>query len=508
MIFNRSSGILLHITSLPGKFGIGDIGREAHKFIDFLAYAKQSYWQILPIGPTGDSYSPYTLFSSFAGNSAFISLELIVEDGYLRSDDLESSPQQVNGHSNFGEIIKWKDELLVLASKNYFESATSKEKNEFRRFCDENKFWLDDFSLFIILKKIHNHSLWTDWTPEFSERDPNALGEIRTKYSEELDHIKLVQYFFHKQWEILCKYAHQNNVQIIGDVPIYVAHDSADVWANQTLFHLDKKGNLDRQSGVPPCIFSKTGQLWGNPIYKWENHKKTGYKWWISQIKKLFTMVDVIRIDHFNGFVKYWEVPAGNKTAKNGKWVDGPGEDFFTTLTQELGSMPIFAEDLGEIAEEARPVREKFGYPGLIILQFAFSQKNFNADDFPKSSVVYTGTHDNDTTVGWFNTTKGNSIQTDEDILAERKAALDYLRTNGENIHWDMIELALSTKSNTAIIPIQDVMGLDSKARMNIPGKANGNWTWRFTWDMLTTEMVTTLKDLTIKHNRYFDTNE
>jgi len=502
MNFKRSSGILLHITSLPGKYGIGELGNEAYRFIDTLVEAGQSLWQILPIGPTGNSYSPYQLYSSFAGNSALISLELLVKEGYLESDLITSRTSQLTKQPDFTDIKKWKTELLEMACQNFFDKSIESDLNDYKLFCERNRLWLQDYALFTILKRIHQNMTWIEWDLKYINRDPNALLDIQKTYNDQIENIQLVQYFFHKQWKKLLNYAHKNKIQIIGDIPIYVAHDSADVWANQSLFYLNKDGTMNRQSGAPPCIFSKTGQLWGNPIYRWGVHKKTGYKWWISQIKKLFTMVDIIRIDHFNGFVKYWEVPADESTAENGVWIDGPGENFFKELSTNLGSMPIIAEDLGEASEDAKPIREKFEFPGLKILQFSFTNNNESPNNFPENSVVYTGTHDNDTTIGWFNTTSGNAVQTKKEVKAERKSAQTFLKSDGKNIHWDMINLALKVKSKMAIIPLQDILGLGSEARMNIPGKPNGNWTWRFSWDMLTPEMIRKMKTLTKKHKR------
>ncbi|MBC8215046.1 MAG: 4-alpha-glucanotransferase [Candidatus Marinimicrobia bacterium] len=502
MVFHRSSGILLHITSLPGQYGIGEIGPHAYTFIDRLKTMGQHLWQILPIGPTGLSASPYQSLSSFAGNPLLISFELLIKNGYLKTSEVQTLNTLSEIHIDSNSVFSLRSSILNIVAEN-FQSRASKEFIEnFREFCSTNSVWLDDFALFITLKELHNNQAWADWKWEYKHRNPDALSEIAEKYKSDILKVKILQFLFHDQWHSLIDYAHKRNVRIIGDIPIYVAYDSVDVWANQSLFHLDCDGKMDRLSGAPPCYFSETGQLWGNPIYNWDVHKKTRYKWWVSQIKKLFTMVDIVRIDHFNGFVKYWEVPANSKNAKNGRWIQGPGEDFFNVITQELGPLPIIAEDLGEASKEAEPVRKIFEFPGLKILQFAFGE-NEDPMDYPKSCVVYTGTHDNDTTKGWFTMHSGQGrAQTEDEISAERKNVLEYFETDGSEIHWDMIDLALQTPANTTIIPLQDVMGLDSKARMNIPGTANGNWTWRFTWDMLSDKMITRLKHLTNKYNR------
>jgi len=499
---HRSSGILLHITSLPGRYGIGEIGPHAYTFIDRLKTMGQHLWQILPIGPTGFSASPYQLLSTFAGNPFLISFDLLLKNGLLKKSELQSLNAFSKTRIDFKSILPLRSSVLNIVAEKFYSRASKESITDFCDFCSNNGAWLDDYSLFTTLKELHKNQTWADWKSEYKDRNPDALSEIKEKYKANILKVKILQFLFHDQWKSLMDYAHQKNVYIIGDIPIYVAYDSADVWANQSLFHLDKKGKMDRLSGAPPCYFSKEGQLWGNPIYNWDVHKITGYTWWVSQIKKLFTMVDIVRIDHFNGFVKYWEVPANSKTAKNGYWVQGPGEDFFEVITQELGPLPIIAEDLGEASGDAEPIRKKFGFPGLEILQFAFGEEK-KPGDYPEICVVYTGTHDNDTTKGWFTMKPEHGrVQSESEIVAERKTVLEYFGTDGSEIHWDMIDFALQSSANTTIIPLQDVMGLGSDARMNIPATANGNWAWRFSWDMLSDDMITRLKYLTKIYNR------
>ncbi len=500
MEFPRESGILLHPTSLPGPYGIGDIGPAARRFVDELVDMGQHLWQILPHGLTGYGDSPYQSFSTFAGNPLFISLDLLVEEGFLDPEHLKGYPSFPSETVDYGEVIPVKENLLALACRHFVERASERQKAGFKAFCNANEDWLEDFALFMALKRAHNMEPWTTWETGLIKRKPAALKKAREKYADEIEHAKILQFLFDVQWHALRTYCCERSVKIVGDIPIFVAHDSADAWAHPELFYLDDMGQPTVVAGVPPDYFSATGQLWGNPLYKWDYHKKTGYAWWTKRMKKIFEMVDIVRIDHFRGFAAYWEVPGGAETAIDGQWVDGPGPDLFDVLKKNLGDIPVIAEDLGVITEDVDALRDRFNFPGMRILQFAFGNddkaEDYRPHNYPENCVVYTGTHDNDTTVGWFNSTPGNTTRTQEDIDAEHRTILDYIGTDGHQIHWDLIGLAMRSKANTVVFPLQDLMALGTEARMNIPGTKSGNWRWRFTWDMLTPEIKHTMKCL------------
>lgn len=551
MDFERSSGLLLHPTSFPSKYGIGDFGSYAYKFIDFLKKAKQSLWQILPLGPTSFGDSPYQSFSTFAGNFLLISPELLVKENYLKKEDLVKIPEFDDTTIDYGVTIEYKNSLYRKAYENFKLSATNEQKLAYNKFCTKNISWLEDYTLFVALKdyfinqrniqednleknvdsnkesdtinnedikvfsneenqesKIFNqefetfkkaHSkilsgtivndyyfgaVWSTWPEDLVTRKPEALNEWKEKLSDEIKYYKFLQYEFLRQWNKLKDYANTNNIKIIGDIPIFVAYDSADTWANPDLFHLDTKGFPKVVAGVPPDYFSATGQLWGNPLYKWENHKKTEYKWWIDRIKETLKLVDIVRIDHFRGFDEYWEIPANEKTAINGKWKKGPGKDLFIAIKKALGKLPIIAEDLGIISDSVGKLRDYFDFPGMKILQFAFLEDDVKAENpyLPhnanKNSVIYSGTHDNNTTKGWYK----EISDIEKDIIRR------YMNISGENISWDFIRLAYSTVCNMAIVTMQDIMNLDSDCRMNTPGEASNNWQWRYTQDMLLDE--------------------
>ena len=500
----QESGILLHVTSLPGDYGIGEIGKEAKQFIDCLKKMGQSLWQILPLGYPGNTQSPYDLLSSFAGNPLLISLETLAKNGYLEEKSLLINSKQENHQIDFGSLIHYKIDILNRAAETFYNHTSEEIERLYQNFCKENDYWLDDYSLFLTLKKIHNGKAWNHWSDSFRNRETIALKNINDEYFSEIEKIKIIQFLFHSQWKGLKKYANKNEVNIIGDLPLYVTYDSAEVWANPELFSLNSNGDMSFVSGVPPCFFSKTGQLWGHPLYQWEAHEASHYKWWKSRFKKLYEMVDIIRIDHFNGIAKYWKVPAESSTAVNGEWVEGPGENFFEEIFNYLNENSIIAEDLGEAEKEGRELKNKYGIPGMKILQSAFGNgyKSY-PHSYTENCVVYTGTHDNDTTVGWFHSQPGEgNTQTKNEIDTERMNVLKYLKTDGKEIHWDMIKIALSSKAKTVIIPLQDILGLDSSARMNIPGTVSGNWRWRFDWSMLTEGIMHRMKILTTKFNR------
>ncbi len=453
---------------------MGSLGKEAYEFADFLAAAGQRLWQVLPLGPTGYGDSPYQLFSAFAGNPLLIDLEEIVP-----AEDVPAFPED---RVDFGAVQAWKLPLLRRAASLF------QPDEEYLQFCRRNASWLDDYALFAALKDEHRGEVWTHWDAPTAHRDPVRLAEWREQLAAEIATQKFWQYTFFRQWEGLKSYCHERQIRIMGDVPIYVAHDSADVWCNPDLFELDENGNPAKVAGVPPDYFSSTGQLWGNPIYRWDRLAKTGYQWWIERLRAAFAMVDLVRLDHFRGFQAYWEVPGGETTAVNGRWVNGPGEALFDACQAALGKLPILAENLGVITPEVEAIRHKFGLPGMSVLQFAFGTDpqapTFRPHNYPTSVVAYSGTHDNDTTVGWWSS-EGVSTRTPEDIERERDFARQYLHTAGTEIQWDFIRALMASVADTVLIPLQDVLGLGNEARMNTPGVASGNWGWRFRDGML-----------------------
>jgi 4-alpha-glucanotransferase len=504
MSFPRASGILLHPTSLPGRFGCGDLGPEAYRFLEFLVESKQRLWQILPLGPTGYGDSPYQSFSAFAGNPLLISLDKLVGERLLLPSDLEESPSFPEGRVDYGSVIEFKTALLKISFENFKAADRQNTRDEFETFCRENSTWLEDFALFMALKEAHEGAVWNMWEPDIASRQPEAIERWSQVLAGPVQCHKYLQYQFFKQWSALKQFANEQGISLIGDVPIFVAHDSADVWAHPELFYLDDAGRPTVVAGVPPDYFSRTGQLWGNPLYRWQVIKERGYTWWIDRVKAALATVDIIRLDHFRGFEAYWEVPATEETAVNGRWVKGPGADLFHALRVAFSthSLPIIAEDLGVITPEVEAIRDHFEFPGMRVLQFAFDDGMTNLHtpyQYPRNCVVYTGTHDNDTSLGWFR----NSGKPEETELA-----LKYLGTKGREFNWDFIRLALSSVADTAIIPLQDVLGLDSEARMNYPSKASGNWSWRYPPDALTVEIKERLAEMTEVYGRAGEVSE
>lgn len=514
MSFPRASGILLHPTSLPSRFGIGDLGVEAYRFVDFLVDSGQQFWQVLPLGPTGYGDSPYTCFSAMAGNPLLISLEALRDNGFLTDEDLDSLPEFPTEAVDFGHVIQTKlpfqlngassteMPLLRKACENFKIYASPLQRKEFEGFCQATVYWLEDYALFMALKDANGGVSWINWDSAIAKRQPEVITEWRQRLAAEIFYHKFLQFEFFRQWSELKNYANLRGIEIIGDMPIYVAHDSAEVWAHREYFYLDEEtGEPALMAGVPPDYFSENGQLWGNPIYNWERLEQEGFHWWNQRFQTMLAYVDWIRIDHFRGFEAYWEVQQGEKTAVNGRWVKGPGEKLFNLLNQNLGKLPIIAEDLGVITPEVEALRDQFGFPGMKILHFAFGSDPGNPYlpfNYPRNSIVYTATHDNDTTVGWF-----TELSNDENKEYERQAFLRYLGcTSSEGIHWDLIRLALSSVADLAIIPLQDVLGLGSEARMNTPGKASGNWSWRYYSDALTDEIRDRLKTMTETYGR------
>ena len=497
MPFPRSSGILLHPTSFPSRFGIGDLGLEAYSFIDFLKESHQQYWQVLPLGPTGYGNSPYMCYSAMAGNPLLISPEKLLDEGLLAEEDFANLPGFPVEKVDFEQVVPIKIGLLKKACENFRANATPIQQREFEGFCDSKAYWLDNYALFMALKDDSNGASWNAWEPEFVKRKPEALAQVQDRLNGEIFYYKFVQFEFFRQWSNLKSYANMRGIDIIGDIPIYVAHDSADVWAHPDIFCLDKETGVAAQmAGVPPDYFSATGQLWGNPVYNWEELQKQDFRWWVQRFEAMLDYVDIIRIDHFRGFEAYWSVPQGEETAINGKWVEAPGDAFFEVIRQKLGKLPVLAEDLGVITPEVEALRDKYEFPGMKVLQFAFGSdpgNPFLPFNYPRNAVVYTGTHDNDTTVGWFNTANDN----------EKHNLWLYLGCiSPEGINWDLIRLALSSIANQAIIPLQDVLGLGNEARMNFPSIAEGNWEWRYQAAALTEELGDRLKVLTRLNGR------
>lgn len=506
MRFPRRSGILFHPTSLPGDAGIGDFGRGAYVFCDFLAHAGHKLWQVLPLNPTGYGDSPFQCFSAVAGNPLLISLQNLEERGLLSGADLEPTPNFAADRVEYGAVLEYKIPLLKKAAQAFLSDADRNEGAQFKNFCALNADWLDDFALFMACKDAHAGVRWTEWQADLASRQPSALQNWRARLAQQMDIIKFWQWVFFQQWQALRDYAHAHQLSIIGDIPIYVAHDSADVWANREFFCLDGRGNPTKVAGVPPDYFSATGQLWGNPIYDWERLRSTGYGWWVERFRAALRLYDIVRMDHFRGFEAYWEVSANDATAEHGIWIKGPGAQLFDALQAKLGELPIIAENLGVITPEVEHIRHKFEFPGMAILQFAFGNDpqgpTFRPHNYVRNLVAYTGTHDNDTTVGWWNSKgSGDSIRTAEDVEKEHAFAKRYLGNINEPINWALIRGVLSSVADTAILPMQDVLGLGSEARMNLPGTASGNWRWRMRPDALTPQLAERVRLL----NRAYD---
>ena len=495
----RKSGVLLHPTSLPGPHGIGDLGPQAYRFVDCLAQNGQSLWQVLPLGPTGYGNSPYMCLSAFAGNPLLISLERLNEDGLLTRGEIRPHPDFSAHRVDYPTVQSFKRPLLATAFSRCMSAPDHPHHTDFAAFCHTHRAWLDFFALFMALKEAHGQAAWTTWDTGAAQRDPEALQAWQDTLKSEIELHKYLQFLFFKQWTSLKSYCNHRGVSIVGDLPLYVAHDSAEVWSRPSLFHLDSDGNPTVIAGVPPDYFSSSGQLWGNPIYRWERMAENGYAWWIERFLLNLTLFDILRIDHFRGFEAYWEVPAHAQTAVHGRWVKGPGQDLFRAVQAALGPVQVIAEDLGVITEEVDALRDTLGFPGMRILQMAFGNdpkaSEYRPHNHVHCSVVYTATHDHNTSLGWFTSPPGTqSTQSGEEIEQERRYLLDYVGTNGEKIHWDLIRLALGSTARTAVIPLQDILGLSTEARMNRPGTSEGNWEWRFTHEQLSPEILARLK--------------
>lgn len=506
MKFARSSGVLLHPTSLPGPFGIGDLGQSAYDFADFLAGSSQHIWQILPLGPTGYGDSPYQGLSAFAGNTLLISPEKLVAEKFISKEDIASPPRFTADKVSYGKVIEYKRKLLREAFDNFKKSSDVVKQTEFLAFCQKHQDWLDDYALFVALKDMHDGASWDQWEPRFARRKEEALEKATDELADRIEAEKFFQYLFFHQWAELRAYCNKKSVFLVGDMPIFVAYDSVDVWRNNNFFKLSREGSPTVVAGVPPDYFSATGQLWGNPLYNWESLKEDRFGWWIKRFRMALETVDVMRLDHFRGFAACWEIPAGETTARKGRWVHTPGRELFKALTRAFDPLPLIVEDLGVITPDVEQLRDDFEFPGMRILQMAFGSDACNIDlphNYVPHSVVYTGSHDHDTVLGWFRSKAGaGSTRDAAQIEKEREHCLRYLRSDGKQINWDFIEAAFASVSCIAVVPLQDVLGLGSQARMNLPASQEGNWSWRFRSEMLTGQQSDKLVELTVLYGR------
>jgi 4-alpha-glucanotransferase len=484
----RASGILLHPSSLPSRGGIGDLGPAAYEFLDFLGAARQTLWQILPLGPVGLGNSPYSSVSAFAGNPLLISLERLAEAGWIDRGRLAVLPEH-EGPVDYDRVRAYKLPLLREAATNFLASAKGNARARYERFISHNAWWLDDYVLFVNLRERYPQRGWYQWPRKLARRQPQALAQAREEFGRALDVSRAIQFAFFEQWRALRQASRRRGVRVIGDVAIFVDYDSADVWTHPDIFQLDEDLNPIVVSGVPPDAFSSTGQRWGNPLYRWDVLKARGYDFWVQRMKWALELCDIVRLDHFRGFESYWEIPAKEPTAVNGRWVHGPNDDFFHVLRQALGGIPFIAEDLGMITPEVHAFRERLKVPGMKVLQFGFSNPGahiYLPHRYDPNSVVYTGTHDNDTTLGWFNSIRGE----------ERRAAEEYVGSDPAGMHWAFIRVAMTSPAQLCVIPMQDVLGLGSEARMNTPSRSNGNWSWRYLPGALRKELAERLARL------------
>jgi 4-alpha-glucanotransferase len=503
---DRRSGILLHPTSLPGPHGSGDLGAAAHRFARWLSDSGQRLWQVLPLGPTGFGDSPYQALSSRAGNPLLVSLEVLSREGWLDDADLAGAPAGSPDRAELGRAGPWRRERLARAARAFAAGATGEASADLEDFRAREAGWLRDWALFAALKDAHGGSAWTEWPAPLARRVPAALDAARARHAEAIFAEEFAQWCFHRQWDALRARCRALGIELMGDLPIYVAHDSVEVWTRPDLFRLDGSGRPAAVAGVPPDYFSATGQLWGNPLYDWEAIERDGWRFWIDRVRATLDLVDRIRLDHFRGLEAYWEIPAGAATAEAGRWVPGPGADLLAALERALGPLPLVAENLGVITPEVEALRRRFRFPGMAILQFAFGKDpqapSFRPHAYERDTVAYTGTHDNDTVAGWWSGGEEGSTRTSRDVEEEKSFARAYLATDGREMHWVMIRALLSSVADTAIVPLQDVLGLGSEARMNRPATLGGNWGWRFREDALRPEHGERLRLLAALYGR------
>ena len=491
MKFERAAGILLHPTSLPSPHGIGDLGPAAFAFVDRLVEAGQRLWQVLPLGPTGYGNSPYSCLSAFAGNILLISFEKLVELGLIGAEDLADPPEFPSGRVDYGLVIEWKQRVLKIANANFVARADGQLRDRFASFCERENGWLDEYALFMAIRETQGGRPWYEWPVKFKTRDERTLIIARQQLSRSIEEHKFYQFLFYSQWAELREHANGRGIKIIGDIPIFVALDSCDVWSEPRQFKLNADGSPTVVAGVPPDYFSKTGQLWGNPIYDWDAMTRDGFRWWVERFRQAFKLTDVVRVDHFRGFVAAWEVPGGDETAEKGQWVNVPGRELFSSVERALGRLPVIAEDLGVMTREVEELRDAFGFPGMRILQYAFPGDAKNRDlphNYVPNTVVYTGTHDNDTTLGWWHSLAADSH--------ERKHVSEYVTDENDEINWKLIRAAYASVADLAIIPMQDVLGLGSQARMNTPATSSSNWEWRMNDGAFSDSISDTLKQL------------
>lgn len=495
MSYERQAGILLHPTCFPGPDGIGDLGPAAYQWVDSIKKAGFTLWQVLPLGPTGYGDSPYQCFSAFAGNPLLISPSFLLDDGLLHRSDLANRPTFPMDHIDYGSAIQWKNRLLQCAYDRFCQIHPPLMTDEFNDFQEEQKDWLEDYSTFMAIKEYVGGNAWNEWPRDLRKRIPQAIKDFQKEHAQKIDYQQFQQFLFARQWKQLHSYVNEMGIKIIGDIPLFVAYDSADVWANPDLFFLDPEGAPQYVAGVPPDYFSATGQLWGNPLYKWDYHRQTDYAWWIARIKSTLSLFDLIRLDHFRGFAGYWEIPAGLPTAEKGRWVKGPGAHFLSRVSEVLGSLPIIAEDLGEITPDVIELRDKFNLPGMKIFQFSFASDPtdpFLPHNYTVNCVAYTGTHDNDTTIGWYH----SAPEVEKDFCRR------YLACDSSGIPWEMIRAVWQSVARIAVAPLQDFLSLDTSARMNFPGRLGGNWVWRMQESGLSDELITRIREFNWLYNR------
>ncbi|MCD5415068.1 MAG: 4-alpha-glucanotransferase [Clostridiales bacterium] len=500
MRFERSSGLLLHPTSLPSKYGVGDLGEEAYKFIDFLKNTKQKIWQILPLNPPGYGESPYQCFSAFAGNVLLISIDRLMQSGLLTEEEILVVPDFSEIEVEFSKVKRFKDELFIKAFSRF---DSSRESERYSKFKEENKYWLDDFCFYMAIKEYFDYRAWNYWDKDIAFRNEDAIKKYRSKLTNEIKYQEFLQYIFYLQWNELKEYANKNDVKILGDLPIFVAYDSSDAWVYPELFQLKSDGNPNKVAGVPPDYFSETGQLWGNPHFNWERMQEDNFLWWRKRFENLLSQVDIIRIDHFRGFEAYWEIDASEKTAINGKWVKAPGYELFATIKESLGELPIIVENLGFITPEVENLKNEFEFPGMKIMQFSFDKKTpkrERPDGYEKHCIAYTGTHDNDTLLGWYKKIIESNNKNVLKILKKYHKIEEKMLES--EVCWRLFETLYKTNASIVVLPMQDILCLDNEGRMNYPSTIGGNWLWRYRESDLTNEIERKLINLNNRYNR------